>query len=46
MKNKITDERARIFVSCLGNGSGSEEQAYADDTPDEINEDWEQSNNE
>ena len=24
--------RAKEFLSCLGNGSGSPEQAYADDT--------------
>jgi len=26
-------KRAEEFMKCLGNGSGSEEQAYADDTP-------------
>lgn len=40
------DKRAEEFLKCLGRGKGSEEQAYADDTPIEINEDWEQSNNE
>ncbi len=34
-----TEQRAKEFLSCLGNGSGSEQQAYLDDTPDEDDED-------
>ena len=28
-------DRAEQFLRCLGNGSGSPEQAYLDDTPEE-----------
>jgi hypothetical protein len=36
----MTDkDRLREFLKCLGNGSGSEEQAYKDDTWEEEDED-------
>jgi hypothetical protein len=34
----MTDERSEEFLKCLGNGSGSEDQAYKDDTPEEEDE--------
>jgi len=38
MKNKTTeqnDERAKEFLSCLGNGWGSEDVAYSQETQEE-----------
>ena len=36
-EEEMTD-RAEEFLKCLGNGSGSEDQAYKDDTPEEEDE--------
>lgn len=29
------NKRTKEFLDCIGNGSGSEEQAYEDDTPED-----------